>query len=102
MLAVLVLGVVLVLAVPGCVSTSNETALKPNLMFILVDDWGWANLGIHNPGNPEVTTPNLDALINDGILLDRHYVYKVASSVYCTLVTKGFTYTRFCPLVYHF
>ena len=28
-------------------------------MFLLVDDWGWANLHAHNPTNDEVVTPNL-------------------------------------------
>ena len=32
-------------------------------------DWGWANLGLHNPGNPDVVTPNIDALIAGGINL---------------------------------
>ena len=58
---------------------------KPNLIFVLVDDWGWASLGIHNPTNPEVVTPNIDALIADGILLERNYVFKYCSPSRCAL-----------------
>ena len=50
-------------------------ATKPNLVFILADDWGYANLGVHNPGNPEVITPFINSLIADGLLLDRHYSF---------------------------
>jgi hypothetical protein len=39
------------------------------------DDWGWANFGIHNKQR-DIVTPNLDALANGGIILDRHYVRK--------------------------
>ena len=44
-----------------------------------MDDWGWGNLDIHNPGNPEIVTPNINSIITkEGILLDRHYVFKCA------------------------
>lgn len=50
-------------------------------VVLCCSDWGWANLGVHNPGNPEVVTPNIDALIAEGILLERHYVFKVGKCV---------------------
>eukprot|EP00936_MAST-01D_sp_MAST-1D-sp1_P000995 g995.t1 len=44
------------------------------------DDWGWANVGYHRKesGAPtrEVQTPNIDALVRDGVELDRHYTYQ--------------------------
>ena len=49
---------------------------SPNVLLILADDYGWANIGYHNPANPEVVTPHLDALAEEGIKLDRHYTYK--------------------------
>jgi arylsulfatase I/J len=58
---------------------------QPNILMVLVDDFGWGNLGLHNPGNPEVVTPNLDALAQSGILLDRHYVFKYCSPSRCAL-----------------
>jgi len=56
--------------------------------MLLADDYGWGNLGIHrrqpqdeleSQGALEVHTPNLDSLIDEGILLDRHYVYRICA-----------------------
>ena len=58
----------------------TSEAAKPHLMFMLVDDWGWANVGYHrNESNKEVVTPNIDALVKDGLELDQHYVFKYCS-----------------------
>ena len=51
---------------------------RPNIVMLLLDDWGWANLGVHNPGNPEVVTPNIDALIAEG-----------AAAGECSLISAG-------------
>jgi arylsulfatase I/J len=57
----------------------NATS-KPHLVFMLVDDWGWANVGYHrNPSTKEVVTPNIDSLVKEGLELDQHYVYKFCS-----------------------
>jgi arylsulfatase B len=61
------------------------SAKPPHIFFMLYDDWGWANLRSHNPGNAEVVTPNLDALITSGIRLDQHYVFKYCSPSRCAL-----------------
>ena len=60
-------------------------APKPNILMVLVDDWGWANWGLHSPANAEIVTPNLDALAGAGVVLDRHYVYKICSPSRCAL-----------------
>eukprot|EP00439_Symbiodinium_sp_Y106_P025968 s1889_g3.t1 len=62
---------------------------KPHVLFIVADDYGWANLGVHRrdagdspeelQGKLEVYTPNLDRLIDEGILLDRHYAMHLCS-----------------------
>ena len=42
----------------------------PHIVFMLVDDWGWANVGYYrNPPTPEVVTPNIDSLVKDGLEL---------------------------------
>ena len=44
---------------------------KPNLAFMIVDDWGWANVGYHRyPQTKEVITPNIDAMVKEGLELD--------------------------------
>ena len=64
-------------------------AAKPHVLFILADDYGWGNMGVHRrdagsspeeiQGKAEVHTPNIDALIDAGIHLDHHYTYKICS-----------------------
>mmetsp|Transcript_94667 Transcript_94667/g.203224 ORF Transcript_94667/g.203224 Transcript_94667/m.203224 type:complete len:711 (+) Transcript_94667:54-2186(+) len=74
----------------GCeVDTGSAEGLqKPNILFLLADDYGWHNLGYHLRGEAgpdaaqaraEVNTQNLDELIDNGILIDRHYAYKICS-----------------------
>lgn len=45
--------------------------MKPNLVFILVDDMGYGDIGAF--GNPIVQTPALDALARQGVMLRQHY-----------------------------
>jgi len=57
---------------------------KPHVVFILADDYGWANFGPHRRESSkqarlETHTPNIDALVDEGVLLDRHYAYKICS-----------------------
>ena len=53
----------------------SHAADKPHIIFMMVDDWGWANVGYHrNPPTSEVVTPNIDSLVKDGLELDQHYM----------------------------
>ncbi|KAG5190936.1 alkaline-phosphatase-like protein [Tribonema minus] len=57
-------------------------AQKPNIVAIMLDDWGYNNWGVHakNKANSrEVRTPVLDGLASVGIALDRHYTASVCS-----------------------
>jgi len=57
-------------------SAGAHIATRPNIVFFLVDDFGWANIGYHKPeDNNEVTTPTLDKLASKGVKLDRFYAY---------------------------
>ena len=61
-------------------TTSVHVSSKPHLVFMLVDDWGWADVGYHrNPPTKEVVTPNIDNLVKQGLELDQHYAFKVCS-----------------------
>jgi arylsulfatase I/J len=66
-----------------------ETQSKqPHILFVLVDDWGWANVGYHrDPPTREVDTPNIDSLKNEGLELDQHYVYKFCSPTRSSLIS---------------
>jgi len=50
--------------------------MKPNILFIFADDWGWGDLSCH--GHPYVKTPNIDRLANEGTDIHR---FTVASGV---------------------
>ena len=43
---------------------------KPNILFMLADDFGHYNVGWRNK---EARTPNMDGLVANGLVLDRHY-----------------------------
>lgn len=54
-------------------------AARPNILFILVDDLGYGDLGcLHQnaraaAGKPAIKTPNLDAFAREGVRLTQHY-----------------------------
>jgi arylsulfatase B len=59
-----------------------DAALRPHIVFVMVDDWGWANVGFHAQGQPnskEIQTPNIDAVAAEGLVLDRHYAFRFCS-----------------------
>ena len=46
---------------------SLAVADKPHILFMLVDDWGWANVGYHrDPPTKEVVTQNFDVQPGQG------------------------------------
>ena len=50
-------------------AAAQHGAPRPHIVFSMVDDLGWANVGWHNK---DVLTPRSEALIAEGIQLDRH------------------------------
>ncbi|XP_019856107.1 PREDICTED: arylsulfatase B-like isoform X2 [Amphimedon queenslandica] len=84
MLAVLAVGVFLL----GLASGASPNANLPHIVMMLVDDWGWANVGYHrNPPTCEVVTPNIDKLVKEGLELNQHYVYKFCSPSRSSLIS---------------
>ncbi len=56
-----------------CVFASHAVAAKPpNVLVIVADAQGWADIGYNNPG--KVHTPNLDQLAREGATFENHYV----------------------------
>ena len=54
-----------------------QTKVKPNIVILFVDDLGWTSLGYMTP---EVHTPNIDKLKEDGMYFSRTYVSTATSS----------------------
>ncbi len=58
--------------------SSKEEELRPNIIFIMVDDLGYADLSSF--GNKETTTPNIDSFVNQGLKFTNAY----AAAPYCS------------------
>ncbi len=70
----------------GCGSgPENQTASRPNVLFILADDQGWGDLSVH--GNTNLATPNIDSIAHDGALFENFYVSAVCSPTRAEILT---------------
>jgi|Deesub1362B_J571_1020462.scaffolds.fasta_scaffold01224_2 arylsulfatase len=76
----------------GC----GTAAAKPNIVFILADDLGYAELGCY--GQEIIQTPNLDQLAAEGMRFTQHYAGSpVCAPSRCSLLTgkhTGHAYIR--------
>jgi arylsulfatase A-like enzyme len=54
-----------------------ESTKQPNIVFVLVDDLGYADVGFN--GSKYFETPNLDALAKESLVLDNAYMYPTCS-----------------------
>ena len=77
-------GLCLILLCTLYTTSAQPVAVKPHIVFVFVDDWGYADVGLRNPA---IKSPNFDMLINTGLLLDRHYVFKYCSPSRASLLT---------------
>ena len=50
---------------------NNQKSDKPNVIFILTDDLGFADLGSY--GSTMIKTPNLDLMASQGAKLNSYY-----------------------------
>lgn len=69
-------------AVWVCPAAAPAAAPRPNILFLLVDDLGYGDLGVLYQNSrdfavhrtlPAFVTPNLDTLASNGVRLTRHY-----------------------------
>ncbi len=70
-------------------AADSLAAEKPNILVIVADDLGFADLGVH--GGKAVPTPNIDALAASGIRCTNGYV----SAPYCSPTRAGFLTGRY-------
>jgi arylsulfatase A-like enzyme len=74
-----------------CFPLLHAAAAKPNIVFIMADDLGWADVAFHAGSAP---TPTLDKLAREGLELTHHYVAPVCSPTRTGLMT-GRCWSRF-------
>lgn len=61
-------------ALSSCIKEKKEVVKefeKPNIIYILADDLGYAELGVYN--QEKIETPNIDALAKNGMIFTQHY-----------------------------
>jgi arylsulfatase A-like enzyme len=64
---------------------------RPNIVFILADDLGWADLGVY--GQTSFTTPHLDRLAGQGVRFTQAYASSaVCSATRFALITGRYQY----------
>ena len=68
----------------SCLVDGLEDSKPPNILFILVDDLGWYDVGYHNP---KIQTPNINKLAKDGVKLDNYYVQQVCTPTRGSIMT---------------
>ena len=66
-----------------------QTARPPNILFILADDLGYADVACY--GRPDLRTPNIDRIAANGIRLLQAY----ANSAVCTATRTGLITGRY-------
>ena len=83
----------------SCMSVNQATSVKkqqPNIIFIMVDDMGWADLGCY--GSKAISTSNIDRMAGEGIRFTDAYsgctVCAPARSVLMTGFHMGHTSIR--------
>jgi arylsulfatase A-like enzyme len=77
---------ILLLLCCGSLSAADAAhTQKPNILFFLIDDLGYADCGFN--GGKEIHTPNIDRLAKEGTVLEAHYVQPVCSPTRSALMT---------------
>ena len=67
-----------------CVTQSVAKQLPPNVIIIMADDMGWADVGYHSD---HILTPNIDTLAADGVVLNNFYVQPLCNPSRGALLT---------------
>lgn len=68
----------------ACATADVAAAQRPNIVYILADDLGWKDVGFHGGS---ISTPNLDALAQRGVRLERFYTEPYSTSARAALLT---------------
>jgi arylsulfatase A-like enzyme len=64
---------------------AEPASMKPNVVLILTDDMGYADLGCY--GSPDIRTPHIDRLARQGVRLPQFYAAPVCTPSRAALMT---------------
>ena len=65
------IALIAILLLGACQSNTKPKATKPNILFIIADDWCYPYAGFY--GNKSVRTPNLDKLAKEGVVFNHAF-----------------------------
>lgn len=74
----------LVTAAAVALVAAPAAARRPNVVVLLADDLGWADVGFHGG---EIETPSIDRIAREGVVLDRFYAAPICSPTRAALLT---------------
>ena len=74
-------------------ATSSSSSTSPNIVFVLVDDWGWNDVGWRST-YLSWTTPNIDRLASEGIKLDNYFTAYVCLPARSSLMTGRYAFRQ--------
>ncbi len=78
------------IAAGSCAFADNQKAKTPNIIFILVDDLGYGDLGCF--GQKQIKTPDIDKMAAEGMRFTNHYAGStVCAPSRCSLMTGKHT-----------
>lgn len=80
-------------AATASAAAAVEATRRPNVLLIVADDLGWADVGWHGGFGK---TPHLDRLVKTGVELDQHYVQPVCTPTRTALLSGRYP-GRFGP-----
>jgi arylsulfatase A-like enzyme len=89
--AALALAATAILLTIACVGhqTGTGQTQRPNILLIVSDDVGYADIGIY--GSRDIPTPNIDRIAREGIRFTNAYV----SGPYCSPTRAGLMTGRY-------
>ena len=68
------------------------TVDQPNIVMVVLDDVGWADLSYNVGGEATIPTPNIDALAGAGVRLRSHYVHPSCTPSRAALMTGRYAH----------
>lgn len=78
------------------VSNIAQAETRPNVVIIMADDLGWADVGVQNEeATKDVTTPNIDKLFRSGLRFTNGYVANATCGPSRASLMTGRTSSRF-------
>jgi arylsulfatase A-like enzyme len=83
------LAVVVLSAAWVATGAGSQSQRSPNIVVIVADDMGYADIGVH--GSRDIRTPHIDALAREGVRFTDAYV----SGPYCSPTRAGFLTGRY-------